>query len=256
MVMIYTETVFHVQAQKTIPVFDRAAIHRYAIHMNRIRDLRAERGLTQSQLAELAKTSQPQIRRLELGERELTKAWAERLAPHLGTTAQNLLFSESPSAELRIDLPLKERVKNVPVRGETAAGRWLEYDFATDIGEEVPVVPGKYAAAEQFAYRVVGPSMDQKRIFDGDFVICVDYWIARATPTEGDIVVVERRQGQLVERTCKQIQGGHPGLMLVSHSSDERFKEPIILPVNDDHAGENGTTIEIMGLVIGRYTKM
>jgi SOS-response transcriptional repressor LexA len=223
--------------------------------MNRIRELRKSLKMTQATLAELAKTTQPQIKRLELGERELTKAWAERIAPHLSTTAQELLFSEIQSDKTRMAL-VKERVMHVPVRGETAAGRWLEYDLATDISEEIPVVPGKYASAEQFAYRVVGPSMDLKRIFDGDFVICVDYWIARAKPSHGDIVVVERRQGQLIERTCKEIRAQNGTYLLVSHSSDERFKDPIVLPANDDHDGQNGTTIEVVGLVIGRYTKM
>lgn len=62
--------------------------------MNRIKALREKRGLTQSQLAELAGTSQPQIKRLENGERELTVEWATRLAGHLGTTPVSLLFPD------------------------------------------------------------------------------------------------------------------------------------------------------------------
>lgn len=54
--------------------------------------------MTQAQLAELAATSQPQIRRLEAGERRLSKEWAQRLAPHLGVAASQLMFGEDAIA--------------------------------------------------------------------------------------------------------------------------------------------------------------
>ncbi len=60
--------------------------------MSTIKRLREALGLTQARLAELAATSQPQIRRLEAGERQLTKEWSERLAPHLGISASELMF--------------------------------------------------------------------------------------------------------------------------------------------------------------------
>jgi|GEM_PF-449502 len=62
--------------------------------MSMIRTLREAKGMTQAQLAELAATSQPQIRRLEAGERQLSKEWAQRLAPHLGVAASHLMFGE------------------------------------------------------------------------------------------------------------------------------------------------------------------
>lgn len=60
--------------------------------MNTIKSLREAKGLTQTRLAELAQTSQPQIRRLEAGERQLTKDWAVRLAPHLDISPSELMF--------------------------------------------------------------------------------------------------------------------------------------------------------------------
>lgn len=54
--------------------------------------------MTQGALAELAGTSQPQIRRLEAGERKLTKEWAERLAPHLNCSAEDLMFGARRAA--------------------------------------------------------------------------------------------------------------------------------------------------------------
>lgn len=62
--------------------------------MSELARRRAAAGLTQQQLADKAGTSQPQIKRLEDGDRKLTKEWASRLAPHLRTTADALLFPE------------------------------------------------------------------------------------------------------------------------------------------------------------------
>ena len=62
--------------------------------MTTIAILRDRRGISQAMLAELAHTSQPQIARLENGLRKMTKEWAERLAPHLGVSALDLLFGD------------------------------------------------------------------------------------------------------------------------------------------------------------------
>ncbi len=73
--------------------------------MDNLRKLREAQGLTQAELAKKVSTSQPQIKRLESGERELTRAWAERLAPHLKTTAIHIVFPEVPltdEAEIKV----------------------------------------------------------------------------------------------------------------------------------------------------------
>lgn len=67
--------------------------------MSLLQKLREERGLSQTQLAELVGTSQPQINRLEKSKRTLSKSWAERLSPHLGISAEKLLFPEQPFGE-------------------------------------------------------------------------------------------------------------------------------------------------------------
>lgn len=54
---------------------------------------RAERGLSRPKLAALAGTSPQQIERLEKGMREMTRIWADRLAPHLGVSPEFLVFS-------------------------------------------------------------------------------------------------------------------------------------------------------------------
>lgn len=227
--------------------------------MNRtIINRRLELGLTQTQLAERIGTDQSQIQRLETGKRRITKEWAERLSVALKLTPEEILFGRNvTTVQSPVDSPVTLAVTFVPVKGETAAGRWMEQDFVfSETPEMAPVVPGPYAAAEQFAFRVVGNSMDLERIFDGWYVVCVPYWIARAAPADQDIVVVERRRGDMIERTCKQIKLTQTTVELWSRSSDPKHQMPLIVPRAEDLIESDGTTIEIVGLVIGRYGKM
>lgn len=57
-----------------------------------IKDLRDILGLSQQALADRAGISQPQVQRLEKSKRKLTKEWATKLAPHLHTTPEFLIF--------------------------------------------------------------------------------------------------------------------------------------------------------------------
>jgi SOS-response transcriptional repressor LexA len=148
-------------------------------------------------------------------------------------------------------------IKMAPVIGTVAAGAWVEYDgLESDDAEEVPFIPGRYAALEQAAYRVQGPSMNRLRILDGDYVIAVPYWLARQSLADGDVVVIERRRGQLLERTCKQIVVRPDVVELWPRSTDIRYQTPIIVPLSHDMEEPDGTTIEVVGLVVGRFGRI
>ena len=147
-----------------------------------------------------------------------------------------------------------ESVTQIPVRGAVAAGRWLEFDDTEqDALSPIYAVAGRFPMAEQFAFKVSGPSMDKARIFDGDYVICVPYWIARAAPTPGDLVVVERRRGTMFERTLKELQMNEEWFELWPRSTDQRFQTPIRVKRNHDFVETDGTTVEIIGLVVASY---
>jgi len=147
-----------------------------------------------------------------------------------------------------------ESVAQIPVRGSTAAGKWLEFDDTEqDALAPIYAVAGRFPMDEQFAFKVSGPSMDKVRIFDGDYVICVPYWIARAAPTPGDLVVVERKRGTMFERTLKELQMSDDEFELWPRSTDSRFQTPIRVKRNHDFVENDGTTVEIAGLVIASY---
>lgn len=65
--------------------------------MSTLRALRQAAGLSQEKLAELAGTSQPQINKLETGQRKLTVDWAVKLAPPLGVEPTALLGLDRPT---------------------------------------------------------------------------------------------------------------------------------------------------------------
>jgi transcriptional regulator with XRE-family HTH domain len=82
--------------------------------MEKLRVLRKRKKMTQAQLADLAGTSQPQIRKLEAGERKFTKEWADRLAPFLGVSPQALLYDETAEARSDLQQILMTITKNMP----------------------------------------------------------------------------------------------------------------------------------------------
>ena len=85
------------QAKNAGPEFARGPMILYRNRMTqRLKDARRKAGLTQTVLADLAGTTQPQIMRLETGEREMTVPWARRLAPHLSVAVDWLLELDQP----------------------------------------------------------------------------------------------------------------------------------------------------------------
>lgn len=203
-------------------------------------------GLSMPKLAMLAGTSAQQVDRLERGDRKLTKEWAERLAPHIGVTAQDLLF---PSfAPPRAKEPVLVATPPVPFRGVAAAGIWMEHDDLAQEAPTLPSIPG-YSPAIQFAVRIAGPSMDRKGINHGDYLLCVNYFDARGELTSGDVVIVERRRGGTVERTCKELVVLNGRFELWPRSSDPRFQDPIVVPDRRSPIAEDGTEVEVIGLV-------
>lgn len=148
---IHTKLEFIAQAKNTKMDLDCAARWPYRFGMSRLLDFRTKKGLSQAALAELAGTSQPQIKRLEAGHRKLTKEWAERLAPHLGTTAQALLFEpklvssfdpDAPEdADAHEDMPTfpPDAIKELAATAGLGTGQTITTRFARE-GTEVTAV--------------------------------------------------------------------------------------------------------------------
>lgn len=193
----------------------------------------------------------------EAGTRTIGQDDAERYARAFRTRGVNVSAKTILFEERQPFLP----VNYVLIRGEAAPRRWIEPGevFSQD-QVLIPAVPGKFEMLEQFAFRIVGPSMELKRIFNGDFVICVKYFDARADLMDGDIVVIEKRKDGLIERTCRELKIRPDGFELWSRPADPKSqdqKNDIAIRVkNREKSSEDGDDVEIVGLVIGRYTPM
>lgn len=87
----------------------------------RIKQLREQRGMTQEQLAKLCGTQQPQIAKLENGERRITSEWMQILARALNVRPAELF--EIAVAELEDDItPGNANDFKVPIAALTKRG--------------------------------------------------------------------------------------------------------------------------------------
>lgn len=173
-----------------------------------IKELREKLKISQADLAEAVGTSQPQIKRLEGGDRKLTKEWAERLSPHLGVAAEALLFGKTNGDESvkvnspvtapqqAIDLPnaiIRDKVeglgRKIPVFGQAVGGVDGEFLMNGTVLYEVMAPPVISHISGAYAVAVSGESM-VPRYEDGE--ICfVD---PKRRVKKGDYVIAQIRQ--------------------------------------------------------------
>jgi phage repressor protein C with HTH and peptisase S24 domain len=143
---------------------------------NRIRELREAKRLSLEALGALAGTTKQQIYKLERGDVKLTVDWMNRLAPHLGVDAHELMLTAikeqltkpapaSPSVTRPLGAtPLTNVTRDLPVLGRAAGAREgiimipVEQD-AVDWTLRPPQLDGVPGA---FAILQYGDSMDPK----------------------------------------------------------------------------------------------
>lgn len=144
----------------------------------------------------------------------------------------------------------------LPIRGEVAAGIWLDLDVAIDPAEleQFPVTTDRhYPRAAQYGLLVRGTSMNRVAS-PGDLLHCLDFTIAGVEPDEEDIVIVERRRLQEGQRevTAKRIRREGDIVILSPDSTDPRWK-PIELDTTQQPDGEE---IRVVALVLAIYKPM
>lgn len=172
-----------------------------------IKELREKLKLSQADLAEAVGTSQPQIKRLEAGDRKLTKEWAERLSPHLGVAAESLMFGNpndetikvnpsSVAAQQVLELPnalIRDKVeglgRKIPVYGQAVGGVDGEFLMNGSILYEVMAPPVISHISGAYAVQIAGESM-LPRYEDGEIAF-VD---PKRRVKKGDYVIAQIRQ--------------------------------------------------------------
>ncbi len=226
--------------------------------MNMIRSLREARGLTQAELARLVATSQPQIRRLEAGERQLTKDWAERLAPHLGVAASRLMFGDDDGSTLvmarlgesrrdnsvatdmalqsnhrsagrvdpspanaRLGDTLPDPSTKIPVYGQAVGGMDGEFVMNGNRLEDVFAPPSLSSVAGAYAVYVAGESMEP-RYFDGEIVFVNPVKRVR----RGDFVVAQiqvEEHGPIMAYVKRFIRWNAQELVLAQYNPEKEL---------------------------------
>lgn len=178
----------------------------------------------------------------ENGQRGLRPDAARRYARAFKVKPEWLLYGAGKTAS-EDAMPVA-----VPVVGRVAAGLWLDadtYDYADDAW--IPAVRSpEHRNGRQVAYKVEGPSMNRV-LPDGVYAIGVLFPDA-GDPRDGDIVVLRRERGGLVETTIKRYVVSSDGVLLMPESDDPRYQKPINL-----RASEDDTSVQIHAIVVGSY---
>lgn len=137
---------------------------------------------------------------------------------------------------LGVDIPMFMAVnpairagETIKVVGSVEAGAWRQVaEWDLDSQYDLAVMPAPVGNAERFGLEVTGYSMD--KIFPPGIIL--DVLAIPGTPglepQVGDIVIVRRRQGDLIETTCKRLARADDNtLELRSESTRAEFSDPI-----------------------------
>jgi phage repressor protein C with HTH and peptisase S24 domain len=137
---------------------------------NRIKQLREQNGLSASALAKIVGTSQPQITRLENGERPLDFIWLEKIAGALSVNPKDLIADTGIGRKSQLvppPLPGHSLIRIIPVHGSVSAANGTIYGLADPDGSRKLYLD---VPEDCYAVEVSGDSMEP-RYQHGDKVL-------------------------------------------------------------------------------------
>ena len=174
-----------------------------------------------------------------LGDPAITREQILDLAPMLVSE-----FDIAPSAP---------RPKALEIKGEVAAGLWMESGlFETEQSEESTLAGGdrRFPPGAQYLLRIRGESMN-RIARDGDLILCLDFMEAGIELKSGDVAVVERSRdgGHTIERTAKRVVRHNDRIELRPESTDPRFQEPIIFNDHSEEAAEVRIIAKVLSVI-------
>lgn len=201
----------------------------------RIRQLRLERQLSQEEFAEMVGVTREAV---SIWEKDKSLPRRPRLDIIVEKTGADYLWLTTGEDN--------RQTGGLPVLGTAAAGVWIEATMLAR-ARRIPIAPSPdYPAEAQFALVVAGNSVN-RIASDGAHVHCVDIIKGMVSVRSGDVVVVERRKGDMHETTIKRLVRANGSWQLHPESDDPEFQEPT--PYDDDADAD----IEIRAVVIGVY---
>ncbi len=197
--------------------------------MTTMRELRQAAGLSQEKLAELAGTSQPQINKLETGQRKMTVDWAVKLAHPLGVEPALLLGLDVPAGPpaarssrpalaplvRTASVPQAQAAASMPVRAAARGG--VDQEMFLEDGPIDWIARPDYLknARDPYAMYVVGDSMMPR--FRPAQLLHVN---PHKPPAPGaGVVVVKRNKAVLVKEFVRR---GTDAVILREYRPDDR----------------------------------
>ena len=209
----------------------------------KIRNLRRELGLNQTELAERLQVTQASVSRWEKGSVPDGPRLSQ-LADLAGVSIKDLISDPDSGTEPHLNRYF--------VRGEVAAGVWtVAYEWPQ--GDWYPYSGGRHVEVpdgSRFGLVARGASMDQ--IYpDGTILDCVSIDIFDGQIDNGQRVIVERvRKDGEIEATVKEYMKADDGrVWLVPRSNSPQFQAPIAL----DDPGPDIAEVRIAAVVVGSY---
>ncbi len=202
--------------------------------MEQLKQLRATKGLTQSEMADVLGITQPAYNRYESGKRKLDPDTLSKLADYFEVTIDQLLGKETgmtPTLSSFIDEKVRTfkpvRIQRLPMLGNIAAGKPIFANEEHEIMVETTI-------RADFCLTVCGDSMIGAGILDGDVVMIRKQPIVQ----NGEIAAVLIDDEATLKRFYKTDT-------LVTLISENLAYPPIV------YKAEDGRDILILGKAVG-----
>jgi SOS-response transcriptional repressor LexA len=176
-------------------------------------------GLNMRQLSDISGVSYDRLNKIMRGEVERPRGTALKQIFHaLDLSDQYVNEGLLPSKNVGVG--------QTPVRGEVAAGIWMEYD--TEVQEPTAWLPfelPQFPKGSVYGLIVRGDSLN-KIASDGSTLVVVDLALSGISLKDGDVAIVERRKSQesIREVTAKRVRWLDGAFWLLPVSTNPRWE--------------------------------
>lgn len=182
---------------------------------------------------------------------DLAKRIADVLEPR-GVPRADVLALAGVTGDLAgiVSSPSRQASENwLLVTGAVAAGVWkANSEWPASDQYYVNFGESEYPEGHRFAVRMEGKSMN-RTIMDGADLQCLYTKFSSIPPQAGDLVIVERRNHDLIELTCKRLDREGDQFVLRCESYEPEFQEPVFIgkPDSDSFTDDE---VRVIGIVL------
>jgi SOS-response transcriptional repressor LexA len=186
----------------------------------------------------------------ENGTRNFDVEWAKRYARAFKVNPGWLLAID----QIRAAPKGQYQPTEIELSGLVQAGVWRPAaPLPKSERYKVEVGPPPYPGAERFVVRLVGSSMDKVIPPESDLE-CLRVAFGITEPVEGDIVIVERVNHDLIEMTCKRLASKGAEWVLRAESTQPEFQEEIWIGAPDPDS-QDDSPIRVSGIVLRSFQR-